>query len=90
MILRQGHPHEVTVLLGMGQSIGHHSSRAHSQGFQAKAPNSRQRGIHRFKEFLNHQLYRLPIGATVLPLSQRRGTRHRDFQGTLCGQTFLD
>jgi hypothetical protein len=35
----------------MVQRISQHSSRAHSQGFQTKAPDSRQRGIGRFKKF---------------------------------------
>jgi hypothetical protein len=31
------------------------SSRAHGQGFQAKTPNSQQRGTGGIEEFLHHQ-----------------------------------
>jgi hypothetical protein len=55
----------------------------------SQTPNSRQRGIRRFEEFLHRQLYRLPVGATSLPSTQRRGTRHQDLQGTLCDRALL-
>jgi hypothetical protein len=58
----------------MGQSIRYHPSRARCQGFQAKTPNSRQRGIHRFEEFFtfNDIDYQL-----VPPHSHRRNAAER-------------
>jgi hypothetical protein len=54
-----------------------------------KAPNSRQQGIDRFKEFLHPAEYQLSTGSAPLSSTQRCGTRHQDFQGTLCGRALL-
>jgi hypothetical protein len=73
----------------MVQIIWQHPSRAHGKMFQTKAPNSRQRSVNGFEEFLHRQEYRLSTGSAPLSSTQCCGTRHQDFQGTLCGRTLL-
>jgi hypothetical protein len=73
----------------MGQIIRQHLSRAHGQMFQTKAPNTRQRGLDHFEEFLHRTEYRLSTGSTSMSSTQRCGTRRQDFQGTLCGRALL-